>query len=805
MDLYLDKLPELDKEFRKEAAFGARLGETVENWGQELQSEIYKQLPYLSDYEVNVNLDRVDQQRGFGFGYADISNKTERPEAEHGEMGLPHIRVPLIVQERSVRPFSTFLDGDRVLPLTEERVRETLFNPGTFDISAAHPPRDPSLVEQLMPPTRSGAGMGGEYKMASAMQTAVGSPYTAEGATKYLRGLAAGLKKAGKRPEFPVPANPTVAARKAAKGGIEVTSSVRSDLLHAIAPTIREKDADSFIELLEKNASLRAGFRRSGVAEGLVEVFDYVKRASAEDRLSYLAENIEPTVVTVHKFPGGDFLFKSANVNALDPSAMQGQVVPGQEAAQAIGSQNAQNMMPGQTATVVANPVQAQDPEEGLPRAKPIDEFGEYKVFDSMGNVLFGWVFPETLSWDGSFTPQPISLFTNGSAFATQDSVAGELVGKGTNLPVDRPLGEGVFYTVMPGGAQATAPINVKSMMAGPDGLPKMICTDLFGNQLQISHTDGLSQPQRISDVEYAIPRTWKFMRLNNQTQLQGSGQAPMGQPAPAPGQGGMSDAPGAAPGGGAPGAAGKASPPGAGGGASPGKTPPKKAAPPGGKGEKKPAPKKDDKKPEKSEKPTVQVNVDAKAKKEKTSATLWFNGGYNIAGGCGLDKLAADVRFDMSPVDAEFMLGLLGVDGLDAKAKVAEARRKGSVKLAGLKTITLLSERYAESVKTASALMRQIPNLRRDLVKEAAALQDQSTVNNVLALNFMNPENLSTFVDYIPELEETSEKLSEMLLMNYLGMNELPEGAVERAMRNVEDVLVSLKGLAAAGPQQEE
>jgi hypothetical protein len=794
MDLYLDKLPELDKEFRKEAAFGARLGETVENWGQELQSELYKQLPYLSDYEVNVNLDRVDQQRGFGFGYADIANKTERPEAEHGEMGLPHIRVPLIVQERSVKPFSTFLDGDRVLPLTEERVRETLFNPGTFDISAAHPPRDPSLVEPLMPPTRSGAGMGGEYKTASVQKVA----YNFADARKYEAARQAAMKAAAKKApgvvkpmEFrgingPRPSGGADSGALLREFG-ERNASVRTDLLHAIAPTIREKDADSFIDRLEKNATIRAGLRRAGVVEGLIEVFDYVKRASVDDRLSYIAESIEPTVVTIHKFPGGDFLIKSANVNALDPNAMKGQVVPGQEAAQAIGPQNAQAMMPGQTATVVANPVQAQDPEEGLPRAKPIDEFGEYKVFDSMGNVLFGWVFPETLAWDGSFSPQPISLFTNGSAFATQDSVAGELVGKGTNLPVDRPLGEGVFYT---------APINVKSMMAGPDGLPKMICTDLFGNQLQISHTDGLSQPQRISDVEYAIPRTWKFMRLNNQTQLQGSGQAPMGQPAPAPGQGGMSDAP--APGGGAP--APQASPGGRPGGApaKPGASAKKPVKKDEKKDAKKPEPKKDDK-------PTVQVNVDAKAKKEKTSATLWFNGGYNIAGGCGLDKLSADARFDMSPVDAEFMLGLLGVDGLDAKQKVAEARRKGSVKLAGLKTITLLSERYAESVKTASAIMREIPDLRRDLVKEAATLQDQSTVNNVLALNFLNPENLSTFVDYIPELEETSEKLSEMLLMNYLGMNELPEGAVERAMRNVEDVLVSLKGLAAAGPQQEE
>lgn len=144
-------------------------------------------------------------------------------------------------------------------------------------------------------------------------------------------------------------------------------------------------------------------------------------------------------------------------------------------------------------------------------------------------------------------------------------------------------------------------------------------------------------------------------------------------------------------------------------------------------------------------------------------------------------------------------MLGLLGVDGITAKQKVAEARRKGKVKLCNLKTIRLLGERYEESVKTASELGLQIPDLRHDLVKEAAAIDDEGTVDKVLALNFINPENLATFVEYLPELEECSEKLAEMLLMSYLGMKELPEGAIERSMKSLEDVTRGLKAIAHA------
>lgn len=721
MDLYLDKLPELEKEFRKEAAFAARLSETPENWPQELTSELYKQLPYLSDYDVSVNLDRVDAQRGYAFGYADVANKTERPEIEHTEAGLPHIRVPIIIQERAVKPWSVFLDGDRAVALNEERVRETLFNPSTFDLSQSMP-RDPSLIESLMPPTRSGAGLGGEYKTAS------------------VRG-----------------------------------PDVRPSLLQAIAPTLSEKDVESFLNKVASDPTFRAGLKRAGVVGDVVEAFDLTKRASASERLAAISENILPSVVTIQKLPGGDFFIKSANVNAFDPAAAQGQVVPGQEAGQMIGQGNAQAMTPGQTATIVPQPAQMEAPV--LDRAKPIDEFGEFKVLDAMGNQIMGWVFPTTLAWDGQFSEQPVALFTNGSAYAVQDSMSGELVGKGTNLPIDKPLGDGCFYYVGHGEAFATAPLTVKSMMAGPDGNPKIIASDLFGNQLTISQVEGLSTPQRISDVEYVMPMVWKFMRLNNQTQLQGAGQGGDMQPQePAPGAGGMSDAPAEA-------------------------TPKPAAKKADGK---KPEAKKTEPKKE-EEKPTVQVNVGAKAKQEKTAATLWYNGGFNLEGGCGLHKLAGELKYDLSPVEAEFMLGLLGVDGHIAKQKVAEARRKGAVKLAGLKTIVLASERYADAVKTASAALKQMPDLRRELYKEAAALQDQGTVNNLLALNFINPENVATFVDYLPELEQTSEKLSEMLLYSYLGMNELPEGALSRSLRSVEDVISGLKTLSESGNYMEE
>lgn len=876
MDLFLDKLPELDNDFRKEAGFASRLSENVENWPQELTSELYKQLPFLSDYEVSVNLDKAEPQRGFAFGYADISNKTERPEIEHTDAGLPHIRIPLVVQERAVKPFSVFLDGEKVMPLSEERVREVLFNPGTFDLSTTQP-KDPSLVEQLQPPSRSGMGNGGEYKQASVTKTAgakewatkhvgdvaekvvgqVGKKYAPHaaagvagtagliGGASYVgakKGAKAGIKSevekakatAGlqktaamqtiskfigdgglqdivdawmsqcvpamspkekvafnhmSKPQWdaiyksdniqkivakqgtmahpevinkvyemaskvfgfhpkvyskPPGAGGAAGAKSAAGGAAKPagagakpaakapapppktkSSSARPSLLLAIAPTIREKDRDTFIDKVAADPTLRAGFSRSGISRVLVEALDNTKHASIAEVMETLADRIEPTCVTIQKLPGGDFLFKSAANTAFNPQSAQGQVVPGPEAADAMGAGSAQAMQPGQTATAVADPVEPPNPlpEDGA-QPEPItyetnerivDEFGEWLVQDAMGNRLLGWVFPQTLAWDGSFTPQPLALFTNGSAYAFQDTIAGELVGKSCTFPVDAPRGDGVFYSTENGRAICTAPMTIGSAAMGPDGASSFMGQDLMGAPIQVHLADGLSEPTRVSDTEYALPKSWKFMRLNNQTQL---------------------------------------------------------ATDP------------------------VQMNKAASIKEMNSGVTLFYNGAYNLEGGCGLAKLAHQFRYDLDPMTAEFMLGVLGVHGTTAKQKVAEARRKGSVKLAGLKNITLLSERYESASKTASAMIAKLPDMRRDLLKEAASVQDEGTVDSMLALNFINPENMAVFVSYMPELEESSEKLAEMLLSCYVGMNQLPEGAIERGMKNLEEVISGLKAL---------
>ena len=87
-------------------------------------------------------------------------------------------------------------------------------------------------------------------------------------------------------------------------------------------------------------------------------------------------------------------------------------------------------------------------------------------------------------------------------------------------------------------------------------------------------------------------------------------------------------------------------------------------------------------------------------------------------------------------------------------------------------------------------------PKIPRILIYDIETSLQLAAIFDLKYNDFINPENLSTFIGYIPNLEEAAEKLAEMLLYSYLGMKELPEGAVEHAMKGMEEVLVGLKSL---------
>ena len=81
-------------------------------------------------------------------------------------------------------------------------------------------------------------------------------------------------------------------------------------------------------------------------------------------------------------------------------------------------------------------------------------------------------------------------------------------------------------------------------------------------------------------------------------------------------------------------------------------------------------------------------------------------------------------------------------------------------------------------------------------MLKEAASLDYPLSVDRVLSIGFLNPENVSTFVSYLPEFEDTLSKLSELLIASRLGLSNVDTGALERVTRHLDRVIDGLREL---------
>lgn len=144
----------------KVAAAISRVPDDEKKWPQFVFSELLRECPFLSAYDVDIVLDKVDPEAGAGLGYAQVRNKTmSRPQDNVSSPGNI-IRIPIIIQERRLQKFYIFECGKQTYPLTEDRVKQALLNPAVFDTDVSRVPASGSLIEQIFPPTHQRTGFG---------------------------------------------------------------------------------------------------------------------------------------------------------------------------------------------------------------------------------------------------------------------------------------------------------------------------------------------------------------------------------------------------------------------------------------------------------------------------------------------------------------------------------------------------------------------------------------------------------------------------------------------------------------------
>lgn len=730
----------------EKSASEVSLPEDANQWPTEIMQELYKQVPYIADFDPQVVMDRVDAERGYGFGHIEVQNKSEaQNSASSGDkksIGIQQVRVPVIIKERRLQPLDVLVTtGSKALPLTENRLRQALFRPQAFDVTGKTP-GDMSMVGQLYPPHRQlgGGGTGGVTKDASAkacpdcgkmkckcadagmpdegehfdFKEAAGDMPTQDqfhAKLEKVLGLSPAEMAQLKAQHAPQKtAAPNLPGVPAISMGTRVKDLVPKmklgSIIGAILPTISVADYIEFTEPFNDTGLQRAFMKNAGAADVARMLLEF--EPDATDKTAAMLDAFVPSVVQVVK-AGEGYVVKMASHLAWNPTTElvdRGFIVRelGEKVALAADTDGAVTMTDDEGAKA--------SPEEH--REELVAGFGYYTVQSTDGSPLTGFVFPNLYDTDG--TAMPIALFADGAHATVQEAIVGERVTEGVpEVPITggEPQGHGCFVRQLEGSYEATIPFTIKGGYAS-GGAQQYQAETYDGRQKMLSVQDGggLKIPQEIDDT-CIIPADYQWMSLGEADDIElVSNPEEWGQ---------------------------------------------------------------------KKEAQRALASVVVRAGGDND---FWLEGSV-------LNKVAAK---SLTLDEAMFVLGGLGTDLAYGAEKLAEAiYRAAPVQVKVARALTPYNY-AAERAKLAEA---GPVRFRVSLVKEAAFIPDPSAVDTVLSLGFINPENMHTFVSYLPQIEQSLSRLCELLIASRLGLTDVPSGPLEKCIRSMDEAIDGLKILA--------
>lgn len=727
------------EEFIEKTAGEVDLPDDPNQWAQSILQELYKQVPYITDYQPHVQMEKVDGERGYGLGHVEIQNQTEAPNDTDPAMleatGIRTIRLPFIVKEKKLSPFDLLVNDDgQMIPLTENRIRQALFRPQAFDVTS-RTPGDQSMIGQLYPPYRQNGGFGGGGvtmgagsmgKEGSALESFL-SPELQKEAMPAPKGIpapdpaaveaqmteryGAGNWSAIKNQDDHASATADQVRMLEASNAAEATK--KASILRAVLPTATTADHSRFTDELSKHASYLFSVNKYSCQDFngiLTRVVDAVPEQIKEG--SWKAW-VKPTVAQVRSTREG-YVVKTASHHMWEPETellSRGDVVTRYGVKVAMEADTS-------GAVTVAEGADAVGEEKEI-NLNPVEAPGLYKVTDNQGREHVGMVVPQVVDLDGELTP--LAIFTNGTVVAVQSEVFGEPAGDASNLP-SGPVGKnGAFYTTTEEGIRMTIPFEFNDSYEMEDQ-PKVFSGVSFdGRPVEVSVQPNIQDITPVDEKRILIPEDWLWLPMDGVEgiSLVGTEEAQAG-------------------------------------------------------------------------------NLG-----EKAACVRVISDGTSFSfKGTPLLKIANDQKNWLNLDDAMFLLSGLGVDQEHGATKLAEAaafRKEASVMVGRI--IEPRSELMKEAQAKARDMVHTLSSFKQPmLLKEAATFPDPTMVDAVLSLGFINPENIMTFVSYLPDLEDVQTKLCELLFSVRLGLKNLPQASLERAVRSLEETIEGLKVLGFQG-----
>jgi hypothetical protein len=455
MDLFLShKLA-----FEKTAA-EVKLPEDPSTWEVEILQELHKKIPYVADFSPRVVLDRTDAERGMAFGHIEVTNRTEIQAANPATLeaaGINEVRIPIVIRNGRLSPFDVLVTpAAKMMPLTESRLRQTLFRPQMFD-TTSQTPGDTPMVGQLYPPMRQQSG---------------------------------GMFGGG--------------------GSIVMAKEGSISLLEAILPTAHESDFLSLATRISTSPALKLAFATNASAQKAMQQLSTYEPTSSAKTAAALASTVQPTTAQLRKCESGGYAVKMASHFYWSPVE---QVADRGQAVRAFGEKIVLAADLTGSVTMAQGDVVSSESTEG-DRPSLVKDYGIYRVKGPGDGDVIGFVFPNLLDTDG--TPLPISLFTNGSQVAVQAEISGVRVSDGATLfEGGKPKGAGCFYRVLPNGkAEATIPFTVRGAIS-EQGEVGFVCETHDGRPVKLLVQPGITKVVEAEDGITLIPEAFRWMPLD--------------------------------------------------------------------------------------------------------------------------------------------------------------------------------------------------------------------------------------------------------------------------------------------------
>jgi hypothetical protein len=198
---------------------------------------------------------------------------------------------------------------------------------------------------------------------------------------------------------------------------------------------------------------------------------------------------------------------------------------------------------------------------------------------------------------------------------------------------------------------------------------------------------------------------------------------------------------------------------------------------------------------------------------KNTTQVKVASEDGFHITGGAikplqKIAKLSDNTVY--SPKHTIIVLTMLGMDKIAAEKSVKLAYDRFVSPSVKNKNVSIfgLTDDYVnpcaydgiEKQARVNDLKKQVAySLRKNLVKEASVIGDPEAVDTVLSLNFINEDNLGDFVNSIGDLKKVSSKLALLLVTSRMGLSDVDETAIKKAMEGLETVIEGLENVKTA------